>query len=83
MSVQYHPVRKRSVVVGNLKTALSLEEPFWLAFKEIAKRREMSQSALLAELDIERHECATYNLSSAVRQLVLADTACRLAVYAP
>jgi predicted DNA-binding ribbon-helix-helix protein len=61
-------VVKRSVVIGSHKTSVSLEAAFWESLKQIAARREMSVSALLATIDSGRHHG---NLSSAIRLFVL------------
>ncbi|MDO9414372.1 MAG: ribbon-helix-helix domain-containing protein [Pseudolabrys sp.] len=59
---------KRSVVVRGKKTSVSLEDTFWLAFKEIAAQRRM---AIAEMLDTISNDCDTANLSSAVRQYVM------------
>lgn len=61
-------VAKRSVVIGGHKTSVSLEEPFWLAVREITDARDITVSELLRQIDSERQEA---NLSSAVRVFVL------------
>ncbi|MGY8681205.1 ribbon-helix-helix domain-containing protein [Bradyrhizobium sp. UFLA05-153] len=62
------PVVKRSIVVGGHKTSVSLEEAFWTALKEIARRRNMTLSDLVGEIDRNRQQG---NLSSAIRLYVL------------
>ena len=59
---------KRSVVIANHKTSISLEHTFWQSFKEIAHARDMTVSGLLTQIDSER---ANGNLSSALRLFVL------------
>ena len=59
---------KRSVIVGGHKTSVSLEDAFWESLKEIAKRRHLTLSALLAAIDEGRQHD---NLSSALRLFVL------------
>lgn len=61
-------IAKRSVVIGGHKTSVSLEEPFWVAVREITEARAISVSELLREIDRDRQES---NLSSAVRVFVL------------
>jgi predicted DNA-binding ribbon-helix-helix protein len=61
-------VVKRSVVVAGHKTSVSLEDAFWKPLREIAIRREMTLSALLAAIDAERQHV---NLSSAIRLFIL------------
>ena len=59
---------KRSVRIAGHSTSLSLEPAFWQALAEIARRRRLPVSRLLALIDAER---AGTNLSSAVRVFVL------------
>jgi predicted DNA-binding ribbon-helix-helix protein len=63
------PVAKRSIVIAGHKTSVSLEEAFWKGLKEIASRRSLTLSELVATIDAER---AHGNLSSAIRLFVLA-----------
>ena len=51
-------VAKRSIVLAGHKTSVSLEDPFWSALKEIAARRHMTLSALVAAIDTERRHKA-------------------------
>jgi predicted DNA-binding ribbon-helix-helix protein len=60
-------VLKRSVIVAGHKTSVSLEDAFWKSLREIAIRRDMTLSALLAAIDAERQHA---NLSSAIRLFV-------------
>jgi len=62
------PVVKRSIVIAGHKTSVSLEDAFWKGLKEIAARREMTLSDLVAVIDSERQHG---NLSSAIRLFVL------------
>ena len=59
---------KRSVVIRGHKTSVSLEQPFWDAFRDIADSERISTSALLRKVDADRHSA---NLSSAIRVFVL------------
>jgi len=61
-------IAKRSIMIHNHKTSVSLEDEFWVALKEIAQRRNQRLSALIALIDGER---TTGNLSSALRLFVL------------
>jgi predicted DNA-binding ribbon-helix-helix protein len=58
--------RKRSVVIAGHATSFSIEEPFWQDLGEIARRRGVSRSALVASIDAARDG----NLSSALRLFV-------------
>jgi predicted DNA-binding ribbon-helix-helix protein len=69
-------VVKRSIVIAGHKTSVSLEEPFWSGLKEIAARRDVTLSEVVATIDRER-ELA--NLSSAIRLFVLGFYRNRLA----
>jgi predicted DNA-binding ribbon-helix-helix protein len=62
------PVVKRSIVIGGHKTSVSLEDAFWDGLKEIAKRRHLTLSVLVADIDTQRRQG---NLSSAIRLFVL------------
>jgi predicted DNA-binding ribbon-helix-helix protein len=59
-------VIKRSIVLAQHKTSISLEEEFWKALKDIARAHHMALSALV--LSIRR--CHRGNLSSAIRVFV-------------
>jgi len=61
-------ILKRSVDVGGRKTSVSLEDVFWKSLREIARGGDMTLSALLAEIDSERHRGS---LSSVIRLFVL------------
>lgn len=62
------PVKKRSLVIRGHKSSVSLEDAFWVGFKEIASERGLTLSALGGVLDAER---AHSNLSSCIRLAVL------------
>lgn len=62
------PVVKRSIVIAGHKTSVSLEDDFWEALKEIAARRNLTLSDLVASIDASRSQG---NLSSAIRLFVL------------
>lgn len=59
--------RKRSVTLAGHRTSLSLEQAFWEALAELARRDGLSVNALLTRIDQGR----TANLSSAARVYVL------------
>jgi predicted DNA-binding ribbon-helix-helix protein len=61
-------VAKRSIVIAGHKTSVSLEDAFWSGLKEIAGRRDITLSDLVAAIDAQRHHG---NLSSAIRLFVL------------
>jgi predicted DNA-binding ribbon-helix-helix protein len=56
-------VIKRSVALAAHKTSVSLEDAFWKGLKEIARRRDMTLSDLIASIENDRHP----NLEIAVR----------------
>src|SRR5688572_30397285 len=62
------PVVKRSIVIANHKTSVSLEDAFWKGLKDIANDRSVTLSDLVATIDTERLHG---NLSSAIRLFVL------------
>ena len=61
---------KRSVTIAGHATSVTLEEPFWLELKRIAKTRGQSLNALITDIDAETGEG---NLSSALRCFILYD----------
>ena len=61
-------VLKRSIVIADHKTSVSLEDQFWGSLKEIAAVRHQTLSGLVSDISA-KHEG---NLSSAIRQFVLA-----------
>ena len=63
------PVQKRSVVINGHKSSVSLEEAFWTALKEIARKKQQTLSDLVTAIDQERK---MGNLSSALRLFALA-----------
>jgi len=69
-------MRKRSVSIGGHRTSISLEDAFWDELSAIAKGRELSLNALVAEVD--RAKGAGGNLSSALRLHVLKELRQRL-----
>jgi predicted DNA-binding ribbon-helix-helix protein len=61
------PVVKRSIVIAGNKTSVSLEDPFWDALREIARKRHVTVSGLVSSIDSQREHG---NLSSAIRLFV-------------
>ena len=47
-------IAKRSIMINNHKTSVSLEDEFWNALKEIAQQRNQRLSVLIAHIDSER-----------------------------
>ena len=66
--MQRSPVVKRSIVVADHKTSVSLEDEFWKGLKEIAALRLTNLSGLVSKIDSQREHG---NLSSAIRIFVL------------
>jgi predicted DNA-binding ribbon-helix-helix protein len=60
---------KRSIVIGERKTSVSLEDAFWTSFKDIADQRQLTLSELAMEIQASIEDG---NLSSAIRLFVLA-----------
>ena len=61
-------VVKRSIIIREHKTSVSLEDAFWKSLKEIASLRDLTLSRLVAGIDADRKYG---NLSSAIRLFVL------------
>jgi predicted DNA-binding ribbon-helix-helix protein len=61
-------ILKRSVVLNGSKTSVSLENKFWDALQEIARRENLRTSALVGRIAGNR---ANDNLSSEIRLFVL------------
>ncbi len=59
---------KRSLTISGHRTSVSLEDEFWLAFKEIAEKQKKPLAELVREIDQRR---AGQGLSSAIRIYVL------------
>ena len=69
--------RKHSLNLRGHQTSVSLEDPFWLAFRDIAKRRGVPLNELAARIDARRG--MALGLASAIRLFVLRDLQDRLA----
>ncbi len=63
-----YAVSKRSLAIAGHRTSISLEEAFWNELRQLARSRDISTAALVAEIDAARGEA---NLSSAIRVFVL------------
>lgn len=63
------PPIKRSLTLKGHRTSVSLEDEFWLAFREIAKAKGKPINVLAAEIDVERDP--ETGLASAIRVFVL------------
>jgi predicted DNA-binding ribbon-helix-helix protein len=61
-------VEKHSVSFGGRRTSISLENAFWNALREIARRRQMTLGEVVENIDTNRTHG---NLSSAIRLFVL------------
>ncbi len=61
---------KRSLTLQGHRTSVSLEDPFWRAFRAIARARGLPINALAAEIDAARDPDT--GLASAIRVHVLA-----------
>jgi len=66
------PPLKKSVTISGHRTSISLEPDFWQALQDIANRKDMSLSALVATIDHARTQAADKSgLSSAIRAFIL------------
>ncbi|MEL6793704.1 MAG: ribbon-helix-helix domain-containing protein [Pseudomonadota bacterium] len=68
---EYSRPQKRSLTLCGHRTSVTLEEPFWRRFREIADERSISVNALAARIDAARP--AGVGLASAIRVYVLSD----------
>jgi len=60
---------KRSLTLRGHRTSVSLEDEFWIAFRDIAKEKGRGINDLAAEIDVSRHPDT--GLASAIRVFVL------------
>lgn len=60
---------KRSLTLKGHRTSVSLEDEFWIAFKEIAAEKQLPINVLAAQIDADRDLDA--GLASAIRLYVL------------
>jgi predicted DNA-binding ribbon-helix-helix protein len=67
-------MKKHSVNIHGHQTSVTLEDEFWNALKNAAKKRELSLNKLIAEIDDNRSQDNNkYNLSSAIRLYILRE----------
>lgn len=64
MSIYERP-EKRSLTLSGHRTSVTLEDTFWRAFQNLARKEELSVNALAAQIDSERP--ADVGLASAIR----------------
>src|SRR5882757_4544699 len=60
-------IAKRSIVLNQHKTSISLEDDFWNCLRAIADEKKMKLTTLLLQIDKDRNNA---NLSSAIRVFV-------------
>jgi predicted DNA-binding ribbon-helix-helix protein len=66
------PRHKRSITIARHRTSVSLEDEFWEALSDLAKRDKRSVASLIAEIDRKRSSARTEtSLSAAIRLYVL------------
>jgi predicted DNA-binding ribbon-helix-helix protein len=66
------PRHKRSITIARHRTSVSLEDEFWDALNELARREDRSVADLIAEIDRKRSGArAETSLSAAIRLHVL------------
>lgn len=68
--------KKHSLTLRGHRTSVSLEDPFWNAFRAIAARTHRPINELAAEIDEERG--VDSGLASAIRLFVLQDLQAQL-----
>ncbi len=61
------PIVKHSVTIAGHATSVSIEQPFWEIFTQLALDNNKSINQLITEID----EARSINLSSAIRLFVL------------
>ena len=70
---------KRSLTLKGHRTSVSLEDPFWLAFRQISEDKNIAINALAAEIDEARG--FEVGLASAIRIYVLQHLQAKYALY--
>jgi predicted DNA-binding ribbon-helix-helix protein len=66
------PRHKRSITIARHRTSVSIEDEFWDALNELARRENRSVADLIAEIDRKRSGArAETSLSAAIRLHVL------------
>ena len=68
--------KKRSLTLDRHRTSVSIEDPFWDAFRDIAARKGLSVNGLAARID--RKRGFEMGLATAIRLFVLEDLQARL-----
>ena len=71
--IHVHKIVKHSICIGGLKTSVSMEEPFWHELQRMAREQGLSVGAFIKSIGDQIAHRREANLSSALRQLVLAD----------
>ena len=66
---------KHSLTLRGHRTSVSLEDAFWVAFRDIAETKGMALNALAAEIDAKRG--TETGLASAIRLYVLKELQAR------
>jgi len=66
---ELHRPKKHSLTLKRHRTSLSLEEPFWIQFKIIAKEKNVTLNELATEIDNARG--IDIGLASAIRLYIL------------
>src|SRR5882757_8913105 len=69
-------IAKRSIVLNQHKTSISLEDDFWNCLREIADEKKMKLTTLLLQIDSDRNNA---NLSSAIRVFVFNEMRAQVA----
>jgi predicted DNA-binding ribbon-helix-helix protein len=64
-----HRIHKRSLIIGDNRTSVSLEDAFWDEFRRICAARRKTPGEVCAEIKATR----PHNLSSAIRLFVLEE----------
>ncbi len=72
-------IAKRSIVLNQHKTSISLEDDFWNCLRAIADDKKMKLTNLLLQIDSERNNA---NLSSAIRVFVFNEMRAQAAAKA-
>ncbi len=66
------PRHKRSITIARHRTSVSLEDEFWDALNELARREQRSVADVIAEIDRKRSGAsAETSLSAAIRLYIL------------
>ena len=63
--------KKRSITLNGHKTSVSLEDPFWDYFCEVAIKKNQSLSALASDIDLKRE--SDIGLATSIRVFCLKE----------